>query len=36
VELPLIEGIDPAWVGGVNTELVGLVAAGLLGGLLVG
>jgi hypothetical protein len=36
VDLPLIEGIDPAWVGGVSTELVGLVAADLLGGLLVG
>jgi hypothetical protein len=36
VDLPLIEGIDPARVGGVSTELVGLVAADLLGGLLVG
>jgi hypothetical protein len=32
VDLPLIEGIDPGWVGGVRTELVGLVAADLLGG----
>jgi hypothetical protein len=36
VELPLIDGIGAVEVDGVSAAVVGLVAAGLLGGLRVG